>query len=68
MSLGASIQNLLLAATDMGYGACWLTAPQVAASNVEREVGIEAPWRLGAVISVGKPHTPGTQAPTGPLG
>lgn len=55
MSLGASIQNLLLAATDLGYGACWLSAPQVAASSIEREVGIEPPWRLGAVIAVGKP-------------
>lgn len=55
MSLGASIENLLLAATDLGYGACWLTAPQVAAASIEQEVGIEPPWRLGAVVSVGKP-------------
>jgi len=62
MSLGASIENLLLAATDMGYGGCWLTAPQVAAANIEEEVGIKAPWRLGAVVSVGKPAQEANQA------
>ncbi len=62
MSLGASIENLLLAATDMGYGACWLTAPQVAAASIEQEVGIEPPWRLGAVVSVGKPAQAAKQA------
>ncbi|MCU0693115.1 MAG: nitroreductase family protein [Polyangiaceae bacterium] len=62
MSLGASIENLLLAATDMGYGACWLTAPQVAAAQIEQYVRIEAPWRLGAVISVGEPAEPSRQA------
>ena len=67
MSLGASIQNLLLAATDMGYGACWLTAPQVASASIEREVGIESPWRLGAVISIGRPAQPAIQAPKKPL-
>lgn len=63
MSLGASVENLLLAATDMGYGACWLTAPQVAAGSIERYVSIESPWRLGAVVSVGKPAKSGRQAP-----
>lgn len=29
-STGACIQNILLAAVDMGYGACWLSGPMVA--------------------------------------
>lgn len=67
MSLGASIENLLLAATDLGYGACWLTAPQIAASSIEREVGIKSPWKLGAVISVGKPAQEAVQSPKKPF-
>lgn len=67
MSLGASIQNLLLAATDMGYGACWLTVPQVASVELEREVGIEPPWRLGAVVSVGRPTEKVKQAQKKPI-
>lgn len=67
MSLGASIENLLLAATDMGYGACWLTVPQVASASIERDVGIEAPWRLGAVISVGRPAQEAIQSPKKPI-
>jgi nitroreductase len=67
MSLGASIENLLLAATDLGYGACWLTVPQIASSGIEREVGIKSPWKLGAVISVGKPAEEAIQSPKKPI-
>ncbi|MBI5533488.1 MAG: nitroreductase family protein [Deltaproteobacteria bacterium] len=54
-SLGASIQTLLLAATDMGYGACWMTGPLVARPELEALLGIEHPWRLGALVSIGRP-------------
>lgn len=33
-SIGASIQNLLLAATGLGYGACWMTSPNYAAREI----------------------------------
>ncbi|MEE4196500.1 MAG: nitroreductase family protein [Bacteroidales bacterium] len=29
-SAGAAIQNILLSAVDLGYGACWLSAPMMA--------------------------------------
>lgn len=67
MSLGASIQSLLLAATDLGYGACWLTAPQVAAPAIEMEVGIKSPWKLGAIVSVGKPAKEAIQSAKKPI-
>jgi nitroreductase len=59
-SLGASIQTLLLAATAAGYGACWMTGPLVARPELEALLHIEHPWRLGAMIAIGRAaETPG---------
>jgi nitroreductase len=63
LSLGASIQNLLLAATDLGYGSCWLTAPFVAAPEIERMLDITEPWRLGAVVAIGRAAGTTEQSP-----
>ena len=56
MSIGAAIENMLLAARDKALGTCWLTAP------VEAEVGNElrdlfAPGKgpLVALITLGYP-------------
>jgi nitroreductase len=54
-SLGAAALTILLAAQDMGYGACWLSGPLVARDALEAFLRIEAPWRLGTMIAVGKP-------------
>jgi nitroreductase len=61
-SVGASIQNLLLAATDMGYGACWMTGPLVARPELEELLAIEHPWRLGAMIALGRASEPARQS------
>ncbi len=57
-SAGASIQNLLLSAVDMGYGACWLSGPMVAREELESLLEIQSPWRLLTFVAVGKPKSP----------
>jgi len=52
---GACIQNILLAAVDMGYGACWLSSPMVAKEELEKILGIKKPSRLISFIAIGKP-------------
>ena len=54
-STGACIQNFLLAATDMDYGACWMSGPMVAGTELESLLGIKKPSRLLGFIAVGKP-------------
>jgi len=54
-SIGAAIENIMLAATGMGYGCCWLTGLLVAREELEPLLGIKAPYRLAACIAVGKP-------------
>ncbi len=67
VSVGASVENLLLAATALGYASCWLTGPLVAARELESLLDIGAPWRLGAIVAVGKPLRETRQSPKKPL-
>lgn len=54
-SAGAAIQNVLLSAVEMGYGACWLSAPMMAKNELEKIMSIENPYHLIAFVAVGKP-------------
>lgn len=54
-SSGACIQNLLLAAVDMGYGACWLSGPLVAKEELEHLLGIKKPASILSFVALGKP-------------
>ncbi len=54
-SAGACIQNLLLAAVDLGYGACWLSGPMVAKTELELLLDIKKPSDLLSFIAIGKP-------------
>ncbi|HJZ41391.1 MAG TPA: nitroreductase family protein [Bacteroidales bacterium] len=53
-SAGASIQNILLSAVDMGYGACWLSGPMFAREELEQMLQIRSPEKLLAFVVVGK--------------
>lgn len=53
-SSGASIQNLLLAATAKGYGTCWMTGPLYARETLQKILGISDPWRLISFVAIGK--------------
>lgn len=55
-SAGAAIQNLLLAAVDLGYGACWMSAPMIAVDELEKMIGIEKTNHLIAFVALGKPQ------------
>jgi nitroreductase len=54
-SVSAAIQNLLLAAHGLGYGACWMTAPNTAAPQLEELLEIGPPLKLRALVPIGRP-------------
>ena len=54
-SAGACIENMLLAAVDMGYGGCWLSAPMVASDEISAILDIEEPNQVIAFAAIGKP-------------
>lgn len=51
----AAIQNLLLTAHELGYGACWLRVPYYAKDRLEQYLDVEPPWEILALIPVGIP-------------
>ena len=54
-SVAAAIENMLLAATSLGYGTCYGTGCLIAREGLERVLGIKPPWRLIAIVPVGVP-------------
>jgi nitroreductase len=54
-SVAAAIENLLLAAQALGYGACWMTGPLIAAEELESLINLGNPWYLVALVPIGKP-------------
>jgi len=66
-SIGAVIQNVLLAAYDKGYGTCWLSAPSIANSQLEKIINIGADKKILAFIAIGKSKTNPTVPERKPL-
>ncbi|MCF8331891.1 MAG: nitroreductase family protein [Bacteroidales bacterium] len=54
-SAGAAVQNILLAAVDMGYGACWMSAPTMASKELDEIFKTDSNYETVAFIAVGKP-------------
>ncbi|MBE2279116.1 MAG: nitroreductase family protein [Ignavibacteriaceae bacterium] len=54
-SVGAAIQNMLLAATSLEYAGCWLTGLLIARKEIESLLGISDPYKLAACVALGKP-------------
>lgn len=55
LSVAAAIQNLILSASVLGYGTCWMTGPLIAAEEIEEILGVEEPWYLSSVVPLGRP-------------
>lgn len=55
-SIGAAVENLILSAFDLGYGACWLTGLLIAKDELEELLGIKSPNTLAACVAVGNPR------------
>lgn len=67
--IGAAVENFLLAATAMGYGACYMTGPTHAKTEIENLINFDKEgYELMALVSVGVPEdeTP-NQPPRKPL-
>jgi len=59
----AAVENMLLMAHAMGYGACWMTGPLIARKELEEALVVEPQDELMALIPLGKPAVaPGPSA------
>lgn len=55
-SIGAAVENLILSAFDMGYGACWLSGLLIAREELEELLNVKSPNTLAACVALGKPR------------
>jgi nitroreductase len=53
-SIGAAVQLLITAAHALGYGACWMSAPVIAAEAIEELLGAQPPQQLVAIVALGR--------------
>jgi len=56
MNVGIAVSFLMLRATEMGLGACWVGMFDEA--NIKARLGIPAGWRIVNLLAVGRPDEP----------
>ena len=59
LSIGAAIQNMLLAIHEKGYGACWMNEPSIAGKEINEILGVSLDHKFISIVPVGVPaYTP----------
>jgi len=53
VAVGAAVENLLLAANDLGYGAMWKTGPAAYSAKVKAAVGLAPDDHIVAILHLG---------------
>ncbi|HEX2927632.1 MAG TPA: nitroreductase family protein, partial [Ruminiclostridium sp.] len=56
LSIGAAVQNMLLAVTEKGYGACWMNDPVVGEGRIKELLKVRDDLKLISVVPIGQPH------------
>ena len=55
LSLGAAVENLMLAATDAGLASCWVAAPIFCPEAARDALTLDVPWLPQALVLLGYP-------------
>jgi len=63
-----AIENLLLAASVEGLGACWMCAPLFCQDTVAAAIGLPGGWQAQGLITLGYPASRGKEPIRKPLG
>lgn len=59
LSIGAAVQNLLLAVHEKGYGACWMNEPAIAGKEINKILNIPETHQFISLVPIGFPaYTP----------
>lgn len=64
-NIGAAMENLLLAATALGYGTCWMTSANFAINEIEKFVNLQKEgYSLVAMTPIGIPFEDVLKSPS----
>ncbi len=63
LSLGAAVENLMLAATAVGLASCWVAAPIFCPDEARAALELAAEWAPQALVLVGRPDDHHVAAP-----
>ncbi|HEX3037662.1 MAG TPA: nitroreductase family protein [Oscillospiraceae bacterium] len=55
LSIGAAVQNMLLAIQEKEYGACWMNEPTIAGKTINSILGVSEELKFMSLISIGYP-------------
>lgn len=55
LSLGAAVENLMLATADAGYASCWVAAPIFCPEAARDALALPGEWLPHAMVLVGRP-------------
>ena len=66
-AVAAAAQNILLRATELGLGACWMCAPLFCGEAVSQTLALPADWEPQALITLGYPADDGRDRERMPL-
>ena len=55
LSLGAAVENLMVAAADAGVASCWVAAPIFCPPEARDSLGLPAEWLPHACVLLGRP-------------
>jgi nitroreductase len=55
LSLGAAVENLMVAAADAGFASCWVAAPIFCPEAARDALALDPEWLPHAMVVVGRP-------------
>jgi coenzyme F420-0:L-glutamate ligase/coenzyme F420-1:gamma-L-glutamate ligase len=69
LSLGAAVENLMLATAAAGYASCWVAAPIFCPDEARDALALPTEWRPHAMVLIGRPDPAyeGRERPPVPL-
>ncbi|MEY3361647.1 MAG: hypothetical protein RL531_1366 [Actinomycetota bacterium] len=69
LSLGAAVENLMLAVAEDGWASCWVAAPMFCPTEARDALGLPADWLPHALVTIGRadPTYVGRPRPPVPL-
>ena len=67
LSLGAAVENFMVAAADAGYASCWVAAPIFCPEAARDALSLDPEWLPHAMVVVGVPDPAYVGRPRPPI-